>query len=331
MATIKQRGDKWRAQVRLRGESKSATFLRHSDAKAWVAREESRIMDSVQGNASRNHTFADILTRYMIEVTPSKRGEREETYRIKRIVQTQIAGIVLSELRPQDIADWRDMRLQQVSAASVKRELTTISSVCEHAMKEWGLLNDNPVRKINKPKEPKARTRRPSHDEINRICTALLFDDKCTDKPELAMQRVALAMLFAIETAMRAGEICGLQWSDISTERRIAHLRMTKNGDSREVPLSSRALEIISMLRGIDEESVFAVDTGTLDALFRRARDKCGIEDLHFHDTRREALTRMSKKVPVEMLAKISGHRDLRILLNVYYRPDMSEIADLLG
>ena len=51
---------------------------------------------------------------------------------------------------------------------------------------------------------------------------------------------------------------------------------------------------------------------------------------MHFHDSRREALTRMAKKVPVETLAKISGHRDLRILLNVYYNPDMAEVADLL-
>ena len=151
-----------------------------------------------------------------------------------------------------------------------------------------------------------------------------------TTKPELVTQRVALALLFAIETAMRAGEICGLTWNDIYLTKRIAHLPITKNGSSRDVPLSKRAIEIIEKLKGIDEKSVFNVDAKTLDVLFRRARDKCEIEDLHFHDTRREALTRMSKKVPVEMLAKISGHKDLRILLNVYYRPEMSDIASML-
>ncbi|WP_280529816.1 tyrosine-type recombinase/integrase [Kingella potus] len=93
---------------------------------------------------------------------------------------------------------------------------------------------------------------------------------------------------------------------------------------------SRRALSILEQLRGIDDTRVFALDTGTLDVVFRRARDSCGIADLHFHDSRREALTRMAKKVPVETLAKISGHRDLRILLNVYYNPDMAEVADLL-
>ena len=329
MATIVQRGNKWRVQIRLRGVTRSNTFERHADAKAWAARTESQILDGLQGNASRNKTFGDIAQRYLEEVTPQKRGQREESYRIGRILQAHLSTIYLSDLRPQDIADWRDDRLKEVSSASVIREITTISAICNQAMREWGLLNDNPVLKISKPKPTKARTRRPTEQEIAELCKAMLLTEDTT-KPELVTQRVALALLFAIETAMRAGEICGLTWSDMHLTKRIAHLPITKNGSSRDVPLSKRAIEIIEKLKGIDEKSVFNVDAKTLDVLFRRARDKCEIEDLHFHDTRREALTRMSKKVPVEMLAKISGHKDLRILLNVYYRPEMSDIASLL-
>ena len=329
MATIVQRGNKWRVQIRLRGITRSNTFERHADAKAWAARTESQILDGLQGNASRNKTFGDIAQRYLEEVTPQKRGQREESYRIGRILQARLSTIYLSDLRPQDIADWRDDRLKKVSSASVIREITTISAICNQAMREWGLLNDNPVLKISKPKPTKARTRRPTEQEIEELCKAMLLTENTT-KPELVTQRVALALLFAIETAMRAGEICGLTWNDIYLTKRIAHLPITKNGSSRDVPLSKRAIEIIEKLKGIDEKSVFNVDAKTLDVLFRRARDKCEIEDLHFHDTRREALTRMSKKVPVEMLAKISGHKDLRILLNVYYRPEMSDIASLL-
>lgn len=329
MATIVQRGNKWRVQIRLRGVTRSNTFERHADAKAWAARTESQILDGLQGNASRNKTFGDIAQRYLKEVTPQKRGKREESYRIGRILQTRLSTIYLADLRSQDIADWRDERLKEVSSASVIREITTISAICNQAMREWGLLNDNPVLKISKPKPTKARTRRPTEQEIKDLCHAMLLTEDTT-KPELVTQRVALALLFAIETAMRAGEICGLTWNDIYLTKRIAHLPITKNGSSRDVPLSKRAIEIIEKLKEIDEQSVFAVDVKTLDVLFRRARDKCEIVDLHFHDTRREALTRMSKKVPVEMLAKISGHKDLRILLNVYYRPEMSDIASML-
>ena len=328
MATIIQRGDKWRVQIRMRGVSRSATFERHSDAKAWAARVETEIRDGLQGNQSRNVFFGDILQRYLETEPIKKRGSRSETYRINGILKSSLAHIRLENLRPQDFADWRDERLQQVSTDSVIRELSTLSAVCEHAMKEWGLLRENPVRKISKPKASKERTRRPTEQEIQQICEALHYAEN--DRPHLITQRCAIAFLFAIETAMRAGEICGLTWGNIDFNRRIAHLPMTKNGHSRDVPLSLRALELLRKLQGIHPETVFAIAVRSLDVLFRRARDNCGIQDLHFHDSRREALTRLSKKVPVETLAKISGHRDLSILLNVYYRPDMAEIADML-
>lgn len=328
MATITQRGGKYRVQIRLRGTSRSATFERHADAKAWASRIESQILDGIQGNASRNLYFGDIVKRYLETVTPSKRGSRSESYRLGRILKTDIVNVRLDDLRPQHFADWRDQRLTEVSESSVNREFTTLSSVCNYAVKEWGLLSDNPVRKISKPKRSKERTRRPTDSEIQDLCRELLYTPDT--KPELITQRVAAAFLFAIETAMRAGEICSLTWSNVDYVKRLAHLPLTKNGDSRDVPLSKKALGILRQLEGIDETFVFAVDVRSLDALFRRGRDKAGIVDLHFHDSRREALTRMSKKVPVELLAKISGHRDLRILLNVYYRPDMAEVAGLL-
>ena len=153
MATITQRNGKWRVQIRMKGVSRSATFERASDAKAWAARIESQIMDGIQGNAPRNTIFADLIRRYLSEVTPSKRGAREESYRIGRALKTPLAKVQLADLRPQDFADWRDQRLQEVSPTSVGRELTTLSAICEHAMKEWGLLRENPVRKISKPKK----------------------------------------------------------------------------------------------------------------------------------------------------------------------------------
>lgn len=328
MATIIQRGDKWRVQVRLKGVSKSATFTRHTDAKAWAARVETEIMDGVRGNASRHRTFLSLIDRYDREVTPTKRGQRQERIRLNCLRRIPIAKMQVDDIRPQDFADYRDMRLQSVKSSTVNRELATLSAICEKAMREWGLMRENPVKKISKPKNPKERSRRPTQQEIDDICAALLYN--AGSPPRLAMQRVAAAFLFAIETAMRAGEICGLTWDNIDFTRRLAHLPMTKNGHSRDVPLSRRAIEILNNLRDIHPTQVFNLTSQTLDVMFRRARDKCGIQDLHFHDTRREALTRMSKKVPVETLAKISGHRDLSILLNVYYRPDMAEIADML-
>jgi integrase len=69
------------------------------------------------------------------------------------------------------------------------------------------------------------------------------------------------------------------------------------------------------------------LSTSTLDALFRKAKARALVEDLHFHDTRREALTRLSKVFDVMELARVSGHRDLRVLQNVYYAPAIGDLA----
>ena len=143
-----------------------------------------------------------------------------------------------------------------------------------------------------------------------------------TGSLETAQARVGAAVVFALETAMRASEICGLEPTRIDRVRRVAHLPMTKNGTARDVPLSSRAFAVLDQVGGR-----FGLTPAILDALWRKARDRAQIQDLHFHDLRASALTRMAKIFNPLELAKISGHKDLRVLLNHYYRESPADIA----
>jgi hypothetical protein len=68
----------------------------------------------------------------------------------------------------------------------------------------------------------------------------------------------------------------------------------------------------------------------TRDALFRKIRQRASLEDLHFHDSRAEAIWRLSKKLDVLQLARVIGHRDLKSLL-IYYDESASELAKRLG
>lgn len=138
-----------------------------------------------------------------------------------------------------------------------------------------------------------ARTRRPTAVETEKLLHAL--GNSAEAPPETVSARVGAAYLFAIETAMRAGEICGLEWRHVN-ERHV-HLPKTKNGYARDVPLSAKTRRIIEQLRPLngEEDTVFCVATVSLDALFRKAKARTLIEDLHFHDTRREALTRQTQ------------------------------------
>jgi len=86
--------------------------------------------------------------------------------------------------------------------------------------------------------------------------------------------------------------------------------------------------QAIRLLRPVAQSKrCFTLSSAVLDVLFRKARDRLMIEDLHFHDSRAEALTRLSRKVDVMTLAKISGHKDVRILVNAYYRETAEQIA----
>jgi integrase len=185
----------------------------------------------------------------------------------------------------------------------------------------------NPVDDVRRPVTAAARTRRPTDEETEKLLDTLGYSREAP--PKTASSRVGAAYLFAIETAMRAGEICSLEWQHVN-ERHV-HLPLTKNGYARDVPLSAEARRIIEQLRSLTgddgEATVFNVSTASLDALFRKARARAQIEDLHFHDTRREALTRLSKIFDVMELARISGHRELRILQNVYYAPTVNDLA----
>jgi integrase len=324
MASISRRGDNWRVIVTKNGQRKSATFSTKSEAAMWGAKIEVEIENSSNGKMP-DKTFADLLNRYADEVSVKKRGARWERLRIGIFCNMDIGKVALDKFDEVHVYKWREQRLAQVSESSVNREWCILSNACNVALREWKWLKTNPFMIVKKPTAAPARTRRISDDEIERLLYALGYERDSQLKTKAA--RTGAALLFAIETAMRAGEIVGMTWNDVKD--RYVHLPMTKNGHPRNVPLSSEARRILEQLPK-DTESCFNISSQVLDASFRRAKDKALISDLHFHDSRREALSRLAKKFTPMELAKVSGHRDLRILLNTYYAPTADDLADKL-
>jgi len=343
MATFEKRGQRWRVRIRLDGIDKSETFRTKAEASVWAAQQEVERSNTKLGRIP-DKLFADLLIRYRDEVSVTKDGSRWERLRIAVLLGEPLAsGLVrdpdplakvrLPDLGPEHFADWRDRRLLNVSSATVLREWNMLSAMCTRAVREWRWLHENPMRHISRPTAPQPRSRRVGDDEVDRIMHVCGYaPDRVLDTMQ---SRVAAVFLFAIETAMRAGEICALKWADIDFGRRVAHVRAVeqgarKTGLSRVVPLSRRALELLNQLQGIDGAKIFLIEPVMLDALFRKAKKQALIDGLHFHDTRREALTRLAAKVDVMTLAKISGHKDLKILQSVYYAPDMGDVVKLL-
>ena len=308
MPSFKQLPSKlWQAQVFRRGIRRSSTFQSKGAAVAWAGRIEAEIMAGTYREIP-DLTFSDLLDRYEREVSWHKKGARWEKVRIGLLKRDPLAQVRLRQLSTVHVAEWRERRLQAVSGPSVRREWNLLSHACNIAVKEWKLLHANPFKDVRRPKSAQHRDRIFTDGELGRI------EAKATTPTR---QTVYRALLFAIETGMRAGEICG----NPPINGRVCRLEDTKNGTRRDVPLSARAVELYG--------DGFDITPGTLDATFRAMRDEAGIKGVHWHDSRRTAITRLSKRLHPLELAKMVGHKDLKMLL-VYYAETAEDVAKKL-
>lgn len=323
MATYRKRKAGWYAEVRMKGAYHGKTFPTKTEARAWATEIEAGLKDRRHGAA---HLLSDAFDRYGREISPGKKGAQWELVRLRLLSRHQIAQVSFARLSAQDVATWRDNRLQDVSPSTVNRELNLISSVVEVARKEWGWAAVNPVRDIQRPKKPRPRDRRISQDEIDRVLMALNYDE--AGEIHTRQQEIGLLFLLALETAMRLGEMCGLEWHHVFLKNKHLKIVDSKNADQRDVPLTSRAIELLQKVEK-PEGPVFSVSSGVASTLFRRAVNNAGIQGLRFHDSRHEALTRLARKLDVLDLARMVGHRDPRSLM-IYYNATAEEIANRL-
>ena len=233
MATIRQRLGKYQAIVKRKGyPTQNRTFELRRDAERW-ARAIEREMDAgewVDRTSARQSTLADLLTRYLAEVTPTKRGSSVETHRIALLQRCPLAKYSPAAITPAMVATWRDRRLAEVSSGTVLRELVTLSHVFAVAMRDWGVaLALNPVSSIRKPSAGKPRDRVLTVTEREALLSACALCRNLWIKP---------VVIFALETAARRGEILALRWADVDTAAATAYLSQTKTGQPRKVPLS---------------------------------------------------------------------------------------------
>lgn len=335
MASIRKKSNgMWLAQVRrvardgLPALNRSASFPRKAEAEAWAAKIENEWRTLRFGGAP-NVPFSEVLERYKNEVSVHKHGWRNETNIINRVLRTPLAEVRLPHLSELQFQAWADERKKEVSASTLRREWVLLSNVLTVASKQWRWLPENFMQRLDKPADGLARTQRVTDEDAAAVAFAGGYTPDCV--PSARTQRAAAAFYFALETAMRAGEIVMLTWDCVFYDRRYVHIPLTKNGHPRNVPLSSKAVAILRQMETVRENAfVFNITSGSLDALFRKLKRRSLLENLHFHDARREALTRLAKIYSPMELAKISGHRDLRILLNTYYAPTVEDLAEKL-
>lgn len=308
----------------------SRTFPTKLQAQEWAAQVERDALAGEYQSQSRK-TLGALLSEYVERIVPQRRGKRWEELRLRAFAarETRLCALPLASVDVSALEAWRDSRLSVVSASTVRREIALLGAVLSQAVR-WGLVRANPLKDVKKPAEPAARRRGISDNEIAALLKSLGDNG--------AGREIAQALLLSIETAMRAGEILGLTWGHVDLQNRVVTLPRTKNGDSRQVPLSSAAIAILGEMDGDGHRSeptpVFTITGPTLDVLFRRARDRAALDlpscaTVRFHDARGEAITRLSRKLDVLELARVVGHRSPASLM-FYYSKSAAEIAKKL-
>ncbi len=313
----------YRAKVRLKGQPAiTATFARRTDAKRWASATELAIREGryFKTAEAKRHTLADLIDRYEQEVLALQPKNAPNTRRNLGWWRGKLGAYTLDEVTPARIVECRNQllatqtrRKRPMSPATVVRHMAALSHAFTIAVNEWQWLDDSPMRRVSKPKEPRGRERFLSDRERD----ALLAACKSSSMPWLYP-----VVVLALSTGMRRGEILTLRWRQIDLERNRILLFETKNGTSRAVPLRGRAHALLSDLARVphlDSQLLFpgndAAKPFALDNHWRAAIEAAGIEDFRFHDLRHSAASylAMNGASTIE-IAAVLGHKTLQMV-----------------
>lgn len=331
MPTITKRGDRWQARVRRRGyPPQSANFRTKGLAEKWARDVEAKI-DAGRFQptpaAAKGLSLGDALRRYLREVTANKEDPKPEQLKLARVLAHPIALRDFATLRASDFAAFRDglrkLNGKPYSPDTVRLFLAPLSHLYTVARREWGFEGlPNPLLDVTRPTPSPPRTRRANGDELPEIL------GKARELHDWAPAAIELA----VETAMRRADLHRLRWEHVDLQQRVAHLTKTKNGTTRDVPLSSRALALLRSLGPQAEGPVFPVHRDTISKAMIKARQAAGVRGLRLHDLRREATSRLFERgdLSVAEIKQVTGHKTLQQLA-VYMAPRPVEIAQKLA
>ncbi|MGB2534045.1 MAG: tyrosine-type recombinase/integrase [Candidatus Puniceispirillum sp.] len=325
MASIRKRNNRWEVRVRHSGvPAQSKTFTLKSKAVQWARETEIAVEkgEILQKPKVSPITLEGAVKRYIDEVAIYHKGLASERYRLWGMVHRLGSNSTLSQITSKDIASYKVARQKEVTSASVRRELSLLSSLFETAKNEWGLAAlKNPVTAIRRPPDSIARSRR---------LTAFEREQLLSESFRTRHTQLFLAILIALNTGMRQGEILKLKWEDIDFDRDQINVRDTKNGSNRLIVLST-TLRTALFCKERNTKTVFKITASGLQQAFRKLTSQLQIHNLRFHDLRHEAISsffEMGLSVPEVQL--MSGHRTLDQLMR-YSHARIEEIRRKVG
>lgn len=341
MPTVIKRGEfSYQCKVRKTGYlPQSESFESYREAWEWGIEVEAKMNrgDFRDRRVAMSYTLKQMVERYEIEVTPHKKGAKQEKYQLTVLKECHLASRPFGSITPEDVMDLRDKRLEVVGPATTIKTMNLLSAIYRQA-REWRIPVENPCTGVRRPVPPDGRARRPTDEELTWICAA-------TESEHLAG-----IICVAIETTMRRSEMMNADRVDYQPGIQTLSLYETKNGDGRAVPLSTRAMAILDALPIRDDGKLFGIKPDSVTQAFGRARKRARaryekamlaqgqeidpkfLMDLRLHDMRHEGTSRLfeDKGFDAASASAVTGHRDLRSLKR-YTHLNAQKLAQRLG
>ncbi|MHB8255308.1 MAG: site-specific integrase [Acidiferrobacter sp.] len=302
----------WQVRIKKRGYPEMArTFDLKIEAQVWAKQIESEMNRGVfmSRAEAESASLTELLDRYQREITTQKHGATMERSHLRMIGQDPVAHGFISGITGKELTAYKNRRLKVVSASTVNRELNILSHVFTVAAQEWHvhLPWGNPVRLLSRPRVDDKRDRRLVGDEEKRLLTAAVAYGDTGE--------ISLIITWAIETAMRRGEIAAMRWEHLDRKARVLLIPETKTGTPRRVPLSVAALAVLDALPKQIDGRVFAVHAASMSRAFAKTCKTADIKGLTFHDLRHEATSRLFEKgLGIMEVASITGHKTVQML-----------------
>jgi integrase len=343
MANIKERlakdGTKrFTCDIRLKGyPPQRATFKRLTDAKKWIQDTESAIREGRHFKTieAKKHTVADMIDRYLTGANLSKIQSQHIGLHLERW-RDEIGYLLLADITVDAITQVsekllsEDVRGKPRSNSTVLKYMTSLNTVFNVAVKNWGWLDDSPMRNIKKPQPPNGRVRFLDDAEREKLLAA------CKDSKNPVLYT---CVVLALATGMRQGELMGLKWQDVDLQRGVIILHETKNGERRRVSVSGLALELLLQhlkIRRIDTALLFPSKIKPqqpveLKKAWQTALKKAEIDDFHWHDLRHCTASYLAMNgASLAEIAEVLGHKTLSMVKRYSHLSD-SHVSNVVA
>ncbi len=352
MATIRQRGEKYQAQICCAGHRLSKTFSTLRDAKRWAATKEAELLEGYSPGS--RSPVADFFDAYCKFYESRVKKPRHALYVFGYLRRDPISELPIFSVTSKDVEAWIERRRtipseatgKIVTESTIRRQLDMLSGFFRWAV-DQELIKENPCHSVRRPDNSGLRERIASPQEIEQLKIAAGWEEGTV--PRTVTARVCAAFVFACCTGMRSGEIVRIEKEWIRGNTLWIPLEATKTERFRKIALSKRALAILDDVKAMGfSPAIWGVEDAQRDALFRKIRDRAGLGEvrdsegrlieaaLHFHDSRATFCTWAASPGPdgaprldVMSLARQTGHANVRMLMR-YYRPDVSTFSDRL-